>query len=191
MRHASGSSSGNLAARLTCDEDRLPMPNPRITASPSRVETPLVYIPGDRRHVGVPGLATVGTGLTFGCALIMTGPGKPPALCAAAGLRATAGNQTINTSRVACFYATLPAQFCTALDRGTVPRARGTLRGDRHDRHDRREEGLSRVRGGLCKVDANSSRRDRPGKLYQLTALGAASAGPGAALPKFSGSSWR
>jgi hypothetical protein len=33
-----------LAARLTCEDDRLSMPNSRITASAWRVETPLMYI---------------------------------------------------------------------------------------------------------------------------------------------------
>ena len=34
----------SLAARLTCEEDRLSIPNSRITASTSRVDTPLTYI---------------------------------------------------------------------------------------------------------------------------------------------------
>jgi hypothetical protein len=44
LRQASSSSSSSLAARLTCEEDRLSMPNSRITASTSRVDTPLMYI---------------------------------------------------------------------------------------------------------------------------------------------------
>ena len=44
MRQASSSSSRSFAARLTCDEDKLSMPNSRITASTSRVDTPLMYI---------------------------------------------------------------------------------------------------------------------------------------------------
>ena len=43
-RRASSSSSMSLAARLTCEEDRLSIPNSRITASTSRVDTPLTYI---------------------------------------------------------------------------------------------------------------------------------------------------
>jgi hypothetical protein len=35
----------SLVARLTCEDDGLSMPNPRITASTSRVDTPLMYIP--------------------------------------------------------------------------------------------------------------------------------------------------
>ena len=43
-RQACSSSSSSLAARLTCEDDRLSMPNSRITASTSRVDTPLMYI---------------------------------------------------------------------------------------------------------------------------------------------------
>ncbi len=39
---ASSSSSGSLVARPTCEDDRLSMPNWRITASASRVKTPLI-----------------------------------------------------------------------------------------------------------------------------------------------------
>jgi hypothetical protein len=56
LRQASSSSSSSFAARLTCEEDRLSMPNARITAfaivlepmahngSTSRVDTPLTDI---------------------------------------------------------------------------------------------------------------------------------------------------
>jgi len=43
-RQACNSSSSILVARLTCEDDRLSIPNSRITASTSRVETPLMYI---------------------------------------------------------------------------------------------------------------------------------------------------
>jgi len=43
LRQASSSSSNSLVARLTSEDDRLSMPNWRITASASRVETPLMY----------------------------------------------------------------------------------------------------------------------------------------------------
>ena len=44
MRQASSSSSSSLAARLTCADDRPSRPNSCITASASRVDTPLTYI---------------------------------------------------------------------------------------------------------------------------------------------------
>ena len=43
-RQAASSSSSSLAARLTCEDDRLSMPNSAMTASTSRVDTPLMYI---------------------------------------------------------------------------------------------------------------------------------------------------
>ena len=41
---AASSSSSSLVARLTCEDDRLSIPNSAMMASTSRVETPLMYI---------------------------------------------------------------------------------------------------------------------------------------------------
>jgi hypothetical protein len=41
---AASSSSSSLVARLTCEDDRHTTPNSAMTASTSRVETPLMYI---------------------------------------------------------------------------------------------------------------------------------------------------